>query len=142
MRAIVAFFVGALFSVGLVISGMTQPSKVVGFLDFFGDWDPSLAFVMGGAVLVNALLFRVAQRRARPWLDARFHLPTETRIEPRRVAGGVIFGIGWGIAGFCPGPAIGSLAAGSSSALVFVAAMLAGMHLYSLLERRGADSTP
>lgn len=129
-KTLVAFGTGALFSVGLAISGMTQPSKVVGFLDFFGDWDPSLAFVMGGAVVVNALLFRLVARRKRPVLDTAFHLPSRSDLEWRLVAGGVLFGVGWGVAGYCPGPALTSLATGAVPALIFTAAMVAGMLLH------------
>lgn len=143
MKALVAFLAGVLFSVGLVVSGMTQPGKVIGFLDFFGDWDPSLAFVMGGAVAVNALLYRFTMRRERPVLDVDFHVPNRTDIEPRLVAGGVLFGVGWGLMGYCPGPALASAPSGALSALYFVAAMIAGILLHEALlgqKRSPADA--
>lgn len=135
MKYVVAFVAGALFSVGLVISGMTQPSKVIGFLDFFGQWDPSLAFVMGGAVLVNAVVYRFAMTRDRPVFEADFNLPVRTSIDARLIGGGVLFGVGWGLAGYCPGPAVTSLVSGTT-ALTFVASMMAGIYLYGLIEER------
>lgn len=135
MKPLLAFLAGVLFAVGLVISGMTQPSKVVGFLDFFGSWDPSLAFVMGGAVLVNALLYRVIISRKSPLLDTKFHLPTRSDFQWRLVTGGALFGIGWGLAGYCPGPAITSAPTGTASALTFVGAMVAGIVLHEVFDR-------
>lgn len=132
MKAVLAAFAaGFVFAVGLALAGMTQPGKVVAFLDVFGRWDPSLAFVMGGAIAVYAAAYRWIRRRPMPLLDSTFHLPTKTKIEPRLVAGAALFGIGWGIAGYCPGPALTSIASGSRSAAVLVAAMIVGM----LLER-------
>lgn len=120
---------GALFGVGLMISGMTRPARVIGFLDPLGGWDPSLAFVMGGAVLAYAVAFRLICRgRERPWFDVRFHVPTRRDIDARLVLGAAIFGIGWGLGGLCPGPGIVSAFAGSTSAMAFVIAMLAGMY--------------
>lgn len=130
---LVAFFAGLLFGTGLCVSGMTQPSKVIGFLDLFGAWDPSLAFVMGGAVAVYAIAFRVARRRAHPWLASAFDLPKPGRIDTRLVAGAVIFGIGWGLSGLCPGPALVSVAALATPTLVFVASMVAGMLAFRLV---------
>jgi uncharacterized membrane protein YedE/YeeE len=128
MRSLVAALAGVLFGAGLLVSGMTRPAKVIGFLDVTGAWDPSLAFVMAGAVLVNASLFwTVARRRRAPWLDATFHLPTRRDVDLPLVAGSALFGIGWGLGGFCPGPGLVSAAAGSTAGLAFVAAMLAGM---------------
>jgi uncharacterized protein len=135
VRHLIAFGAGVIFAVGLVISGMTQPSKVVGFLDFFGDWDPSLAFVMGGAVLVYALLFRPIVKRARPLIEPKFHLPTRTDLSWRLIVGGALFGVGWGLAGYCPGPGITSMASLQSPAFIFVGAMAVGMLLYSVLEK-------
>src|SRR5690554_6318950 len=134
MRNLVAFGTGVLFAVGLVISGMTQPSKVVGFLDFSGDWDPSLAFVMGGAVVINALLFRLVSRRNRPLLAPKFHLPTRKDIDWRLIVGGGLFGVGWGLGGYCPGPGITSVASLQAPAFVFVGAMAARMLLFALFE--------
>lgn len=124
-----AALAGALFGAGLVISGMTEPARIIGFLDPLGGWDPSLAFVMAGAVAVYALAYAVIRRRARPWFDAQFHVPVRADIDAPLVAGAAVFGIGWGLGGLCPGPGIVAAAGGSSSALVFVLAMLAGMHL-------------
>lgn len=120
---------GALFGAGLIISGMTDPARVVGFLDLAGRWDPSLAFVMVGAIVVHFTLFRVIKGRKAPLFEERFHLPTRRDIDLRLVVGAALFGVGWGMGGFCPGPALVSAAAGVFPALVFVAAMTAGMFL-------------
>jgi len=132
-----AFFVGLLFGLGLIISGMTNPAKVIGFLDLAGAWDPSLAFVMGGAILIGAGAFTVAKTRQRSLLGAPMKLSSATKLDARLLLGSLVFGIGWGISGFCPGPAVVSAAAGQPKALIFVAAMLAGMALYSVIDRRG-----
>jgi hypothetical protein len=124
-----AFVCGFVFAVGLVVGGMTQPGKVIGFLDVFGAWDPSLAFVMGGAVATHAMLRPLVIRRGAPVFAARFSLPTLTAIDARLLAGAALFGVGWGIAGFCPGPAIVATGAGATRAIVFAVAMLAGMFL-------------
>ena len=124
-----AALTGALFGVGLVISGMTQPARIAHFLDPLHGWDPSLAFVMAGAVAVYALAHAVIRRRARPWFEPRFHVPARADIDAPLVIGAAVFGIGWGLGGLCPGPGIVAAAGGSSSALVFVLAMLAGMYL-------------
>lgn len=130
------FLVGLLFGLGLILSGMTDPGKVLGFLDLAGLWDPSLAFVMGGAIAVGALAFAVAKKRTRSFLGGAMHVPTARDIDKRLVLGSLLFGVGWGLAGFCPGPAIVSAAAGHQpKAMVFVAAMLAGMWLFEMLER-------
>lgn len=129
------FLVGLLFGLGLILSGMTDPGKVLGFLDLAGLWDPSLAFVMGGAIAVGALAFAVAKKRTRSFLGGAMHVPTARHIDKRLVLGSLLFGVGWGLAGFCPGPAIVSAAAGQPKAMVFVAAMLAGMWLFEMLER-------
>jgi uncharacterized protein len=130
MSAFFAVASGLLFGLGLIASGMTSPAKVKGFLDLFGSWDPSLAFVMGGAIAVGALAFAAAKRRTVSWTGVRMEIPTSTLIDGRLIAGGVLFGIGWGVAGFCPGPALVAASAGSTAALGFVAAMLAGMALH------------
>jgi uncharacterized membrane protein YedE/YeeE len=131
-----SFFVGLLFGLGLIISGMTNPAKVIGFLDLFGVWDPSLAFVMGGAILIGSGGFALAKKRQRSLLGAPMHLPAATKLDKRLLLGSLAFGIGWGIAGFCPGPAIVSAAAGQPKAWIFLLAMLVGMTLYSIIERR------
>lgn len=127
MRDLIALISGLVFGVGLIAAGMTDPSKVKGFLDLTGLWDPSLALVMGGAIGVGVFAFAVARRRERSWTGERMELPTSTVIDARLVGGGVLFGIGWAIGGFCPGPAIVSLGSGLPAAAVFVAAMLVGM---------------
>ncbi|MBW2463840.1 MAG: YeeE/YedE family protein [Deltaproteobacteria bacterium] len=131
---VASFAIGALFAVGLTLGGMTQPSKVVGFLDFFGNWDPSLAFVMGGAVGVYAIAYRLVTKRKAPVLTPRFLLPTRRDIDARLVSGSALFGVGWGLAGYCPGPGITSLGTAGVSAFVFVAAMFAGMGLFRVAE--------
>ncbi len=135
---VAAFAAGMLFALGLGLSGMTQPAKVTGFLDVFGAWDPSLAFVMVGAIGVHAALRPFIVRRAAPVLAPRFVLPTRHEVDGRLIAGAALFGIGWGLGGFCPGPAITALASSQSAVVVFVTAMLAGMWLY----QRFAPSRP
>lgn len=133
MSTLGPFLAGALFATGLGLSGMTQPAKVTAFLDFAGNWDPSLAFVMAGAIGVYAVLYRVIIRRPTSLDGAQFALPSQIRIDARLVVGAAIFGAGWGLAGFCPGPAITSLAGGMPAAVVFVPAMLVGMIVYGRL---------
>ncbi len=135
--AATAFLSGAVFAVGLAVSGMTQPEKVVGFLDVTGAWDPSLAFVMMGAIGLNIVLFRFILRRTGPVLGGIFQLPTRKDIDARLVIGATLFGAGWGLGGYCPGPALVALGSGAGPAAIFVAAMLAGMVLHDrLLARR------
>lgn len=134
MLAFTSLLAGLVFGIGLMVSGMANPAKVLGFLDLFGRWDPSLALVMGGAVAVSAVAFAIARRRSASLLGAALKLPTARQIDRRLVMGSVLFGIGWGIAGFCPGPALVALGMGEAKALVFVAAMLAGMGLFEGLE--------
>src|SRR5690606_36682511 len=124
---------GLLFGVGLAISGMTQPSKVVGFLDVTGNWDPSLAFVMLGAVLVYFVSSRLVARRESPIFGEGFHLPTRRDLDPKLIAGAALFGIGWGLGGYCPGPGITSLGAGLLTPVLFVAAMAAGTWIHDAL---------
>ena len=126
LRALVAFLAGALFAAGLVIGGMTQPAKVIGFLDFFGDWDPSLVFVMGGAVAVHFVLYRLILRRGGPLLGGAFEIPQRRDLSPSLLAGAALFGVGWGLGGYCPGPGLVSLLSGSTHALGFVGGMLGG----------------
>ena len=135
MHILMALVAGLVFGIGLIISGMTDPSKVIGFLDLAGRWDPSLGFVMGGAILVGLVAFRFAARRDKSLLGDVMRLPTATQIDRRLVLGGLAFGTGWGLAGYCPGPALASLASGGSKPLIFCAAMLAGMVIVELLER-------
>jgi uncharacterized membrane protein YedE/YeeE len=133
-----AFGAGLLFGIGLVVSGMVNPAKVLGFLDLGGAWDPSLAFVMAGAVAVAAAAFALAGKRAATLLGAPLKLPANRDIDRRLVLGSLAFGVGWGLAGFCPGPAVVALGAGKLKALVFVGAMLAGMLVFELVERARA----
>lgn len=135
MQRMIEFLVGLLFGLGLILSGMTDPGKVLGFLDLTGAWDPSLALVMGGAVAVGLLAFRLARQRERNLLGGDLHLPPRRTLTPRLVWGSLVFGAGWGLAGYCPGPALVSMASGQTQGLVFVAAMLAGLLLYRLLDR-------
>jgi len=129
----VSFIAGVLFAVGLGISGMTQPKKVLDFLDVGGDWDPSLSLVMGGAVLVYFLVYRlVIPRRARPIVGERFAILSRRDIDGPLLVGAALFGAGWGIAGFCPGPALASLVTGATPVLLFTAAMIVGMALHSI----------
>ena len=130
-RIVVALLAGALFGFGLSLSGMLDPARVLGFLDLAsGHWDPSLAFVLGGALLVAVPGVMLQRRLRRPWLDDRFHLPGKTKVDGRLVAGSALFGAGWGLAGFCPGPAIAALSMGLAPVVLFVAAMAAGMVLH------------
>jgi hypothetical protein len=130
MTVLVAFVAGIVFALGLGLGGMTRPDKVLAFLDVTGAWDPSLAFVMAGAVTTSAVLHRVIVRRVRPVLESTFAIPTRTDVDARLVGGAVLFGIGWGLVGFCPGPAIVGLGGAMPQAAVFVGAMLGGMLLY------------
>jgi len=130
MGALTAIISGLVFGLGLLASGMTDPAKVKGFLDVAGAWNPSLAFVMAGAIAVGLVAFALARRRQTAWSGATIVLPASTAIDAPLVTGGVLFGIGWGIAGFCPGPALVALASGSGAAGLFVIAMLAGMLLH------------
>jgi uncharacterized membrane protein YedE/YeeE len=131
-----AALAGLVFGIGLILSGMTDPAKVQGFLDVAGTWNPTLAFVMGGAVLVGLAAFAIAGRLGRSLLGEPMRLPTATAIDRRLVLGSLAFGVGWGLAGYCPGPALASLATGAVEPLIFAAAMLAGMGVFELLERR------
>ncbi len=131
-----AWIVGLLFGLGLLVSGMANPEKVLGFLDLAGAWDPSLALVMVGAIAVGFFAFRRAAGQERSFLNEPMQLPTRRDLDRRLLLGGLGFGVGWGLAGFCPGPALVALGAGELKALVFVLAMLAGMGIFELLERR------
>ena len=132
-----SFLVGLIFGIGLILAGMTNPAKVIGFLDITGTWDPSLAFVMGGAILVAIVAFRFAKKRTTNFLGSAMRLPTSDMIDKRLVIGSLLFGAGWGLAGFCPGPAIVSMAGGQPKAMVFVVAMMAGMLAFEWLDRMG-----
>jgi uncharacterized membrane protein YedE/YeeE len=124
-----------MFGMGLMLSGMTDPSKVIGFLDLFGNWDPSLALVMGGAIMVGVFAFTVAKKRTTTFLGGVLRFPTNMDIDKKLVIGSLMFGAGWGLAGFCPGPALVSMADGQPKALVFILAMLVGMLGFELMDR-------
>ncbi len=140
MQLLMSLFAGLVFGLGLIISGMTDPSKVIGFLDLAGNWDPSLALVMGGAILVGVPAFRFAKMRSQAILGGPMQLPAARHIDRRLVFGGLAFGAGWGLAGYCPGPALASLATGGSQPLIFTLAMLAGMAMFEMQERFSGSS--
>ena len=143
MPIVTAWLAGLVFGLGLIVSGMADPAKVLGFLDLAGAWDPSLALVMGGAIGVGLVAFALAKRRQRSLLDLPMQLPGDRSIDQRLVLGSLLFGVGWGVAGFCPGPAVLALGLGQSKAVVFVLAMGAGMGLFEWLERgRRASVAP
>jgi len=137
MNNLSGFVSGLVFGIGLLLAGMTDPLKVKGFLDLAGAWNPSLALVMGAAVALAAVAFAYARGRQRAWTGAPMEMPTRRDVDGRLLAGGVLFGTGWGIAGFCPGPALVALGSGMAPAAVFVAAMLAGMVLHDSFLLRG-----
>lgn len=130
MSNLFGFVSGLVFGIGLILAGMTEPLKIKGFLDLAGAWDPSLALVMGGAIALGVVAFERARRRDRSWTGAPIEIPNNKTIDRRLVTGGVLFGIGWGIGGFCPGPALVALGSGVGSAGIFLAAMLVGMVLH------------
>jgi uncharacterized membrane protein YedE/YeeE len=139
MQALTALLAGLVFGIGLIVSGMVNPAKVLGFLDLAGKWDPSLALVMAGAIAVGALAFALAAKRNQTLLGTPMLLPSDRRIDRRLVLGSLLFGVGWGLAGFCPGPALVALGAGYAKAVVFVVAMLAGMLIFEWAERMRAE---
>lgn len=132
-RNLAALLAGLLFGLGLAVAQMTSPLKVLAFLDIFGNWDPSLAFVMGGAVTVTLIGFRFVLRQPAPLFDTQFHLPTRRDLDRNLLLGAALFGTGWGIAGYCPGPVVAALAFGSLEPVLFVVAMLAGAQLQRVL---------
>lgn len=129
MKNLVTFFCGGLFGLGLVVSGMTDTTKVQGFLDFFGAWDPTLVFVLGGAIIPMFIAWRIAAVRTKSVLGGLIPLSPKTELDRSLITGAVLFGVGWGLSGFCPGPALASSTFGGTGGLVFLAAMLAGMFL-------------
>ncbi len=145
-RILVALFAGTLFGLGLAVSGMMNPQKVIGFLDVAGEWDPTLIFVMGGALLVTFPAFRVILKRPRPIFADGFALPTKSALDARLLGGATLFGVGWGLSGFCPGPAVAALATGLTPVFAFVAAMVGGMTLYGWIFERpvrgGVEADP
>jgi uncharacterized membrane protein YedE/YeeE len=142
MPILTAFLAGLLFGAGLILSGMSNPAKVLAFLDLAGRWDPSLAFVMVGAILVAAIAFRFAGARGRTLFGTSLHLPGATQVTRPLVLGSFTFGVGWGLVGYCPGPALTALTVGGKPTLIFVAAMVAGMALFEVVERLRAPALP
>lgn len=136
MKKLSPLIVGFLFAIGLGISGMTQPEKIIGFLDFFGSWDPSLAFVMIGAVVFHFITYQLIRKRPTPLLDKNWYVPNKKEITPALIIGSALFGIGWGLGGFCPGPAITSLASFEIRPFLFVLSMLVGMYLFRKIDQK------
>ncbi|AZQ69378.1 YeeE/YedE family protein [Silicimonas algicola] len=139
MRILASYLIGLVFGVGISISGMANPAKVLNFFDLFGTWDPSLAFVMGGAVVTAFIGYRYALKRPKPILEGRFQLPTRRDLDRPLILGSATFGVGWGIAGFCPGGAIPALGTGRTEVVLFMAALLAGILTAKTLQRRRAS---
>lgn len=137
MSSVIALLAGVIFGLGLIVGGMTNPAKVLAFLDITGDWDPSLAFVMMGAIAVGFFAFKAAAKQSRSLLGLPMQLPAMKQVDGKLVIGALLFGAGWGLAGFCPGPAVASLLVGGAAVWLFVASMLAGMALHTLAVRRG-----
>jgi len=135
MKTFSGLIVGIIFGLGLILSGMTNPAKVTGFLDLAGNWDPSLALVMGGAILVGLAGFRIAKTRETSLLGEDMRLPTESAIDRQLIIGGLIFGAGWGLSGYCPGPAVASLLSGGIKPIAFTLSMLAGMLILKLIQK-------
>lgn len=135
-NAIAAFIVGFIFALGLGVSGMTQPQKVVGFLNLFGAWDPSLIFVMAGAIGVHFFTYKVIRRRSSPLLASTWQVPTKKEITPALILGSILFGVGWGLGGFCPGPALTSMASLESRPLLFIFSMLVGMYIFKIVDKK------
>ena len=134
MHLIIVYLIGVIFGTGIVVSGMANPAKVINFFDIAGTWDPSLAFVMGGALIVTALGYRMVFGRARPLFEGRFVLPTARNLDARLIGGSAVFGVGWGIAGFCPGGALPALGTGRIEVILFVAALLGGIFAAKFLQ--------
>ena len=135
MNYLSSFLTGLLFSLGLIISGMINPAKVLNFLDIFGTWDPSLAFVMGGAIVVTFFGNKIVLKRSKPLFESGFSIPTRSDVDMNLVGGAALFGIGWGLVGICPGPAIAAFAASPSRFIIFLAAMIVGMYANKLIQK-------
>lgn len=135
-NGLAALLVGFIFSIGLGVSGMTQPQKVVGFLDLFGNWDPSLIFVMLGGIVVHFASYKLIRKRQSPLFSIDWHVPTKKEITPALITGSMLFGIGWGLGGFCPGPAVTSLASFETRPAIFVLSMLVGMFLFKMIDKK------
>ncbi|MBU2532244.1 MAG: YeeE/YedE family protein [Alphaproteobacteria bacterium] len=139
MRIFVSYLIGLLFGLGIVVSGMVNPAKVINFFDVFGTWDPSLAFVMGGALITTLIGYRIVLKRSDPLFEPRFKLPVSSRVDARLLAGAAVFGVGWGIAGFCPGGAVPAIGTGRSEVFVFFAGLLPGLIATRFLLARWDD---
>jgi uncharacterized membrane protein YedE/YeeE len=135
-NSLAALAVGFIFALGLGLSGMTQPAKVIGFLDLLGAWDPSLMFVMVGAIGVHAVLYHLIRKRSSPLLAVQWQVPTKRELTPSLILGAILFGVGWALAGFCPGPAVTSLASFHLEPFLFVLAMIGGMFLFRLVDKK------
>lgn len=135
-NSLVALVVGFVFAIGLGVSGMTQPQKVVGFLDLFGNWDPSLMFVMVGAILVHLIAYRFSKKLKSPLLDLKWHVPTKKEITKPLLLGSFLFGVGWGLGGYCPGPAMTSVASFELRPFIFVISMIVGMYLFKFVDKK------
>lgn len=134
-RLLINFLLGVIFSMGLSISGMVNPDNVIGYLDFFGEWDPALMFVMGGGVTLNLILFKLILKRKNPLFDEKFHMPSKTQIDNKLVIGSTLFGIGWGIGGVCPGPGLSNLFLMSPQVIAFLISMLLGMFIFKVTSK-------
>jgi uncharacterized membrane protein YedE/YeeE len=135
-NSLASFVVGFIFALGLGLSGMTQPQKVVAFLDVFGAWDPSLMFVMLGSIIVHFISYKLIRKRTSPLLSPDWHVPTKREITKPLVFGALMFGVGWGLAGYCPGPAVTSLSTFDSRTLIFVASMIVGMYIFKFVDKK------
>lgn len=134
-KILASIVAGILFGIGLVVSDMINPGRVLAFLDVAGAWDPSLAFVMGGALIPSAIAYRIRSKRSKPLLDSSFHVPENRKIDKNLIAGAILFGLGWGLVGLCPGPAFAGLILGRWEIVLFVIAMLGGMALHRLVQK-------
>lgn len=135
-NSLAAFVVGFIFAIGLGLSGMVQPQKVIGFLDIFGNWDPSLIFVMVGAIVVHFVTYKMIRKRSTPLLSPQWHVPTKKEITPALSIGAFIFGVGWALGGFCPGPAVTSLASFTKTPVIFVMSMIVGMYIFKFVDKK------
>lgn len=135
-NSLASLVVGFVFAIGLGLSGMTQPQKVIGFLDLFGNWDPSLIFVMAGSIIVHFVTYKLIRKKSSPLFSTHWHVPTKKEITPALILGSFIFGVGWALGGFCPGPVVVSLASFSKTPAIFVVSMVIGMYAFKLLDKK------
>lgn len=141
MQIMIAFVTGLIFGLGLILSGMTNPAKIIGFLDIFGDWDPALALVMIGALIVSATSFQLIKKNKKTYFGQQLNLPANNKIDHKLIIGSLIFGIGWGLAGYCPGPALVSVMHGGYQPVIFVLSMLAGMGIFEIINQIGSKKS-